>query len=327
MKWLTTDEIRRFEVDGYLAVEGVFDPESDFKVLKREYSEILDSEAAKLSAEGVIASYDRSLPFEDRVMEIVRQTGDLNVQPFDISLPQKGIGADTPMYLGRGAFDLLRHPPLIDLVEQLIGPEVYSNPVQHIRMKVPERLGRAGGAATRPGIPGIARSTNWHQDTGVVTEDADDTNMLTAWVPVNDATVERGCLGVVPGSHRESLVGHCPTTGGPAIPDHFIEQEQMVPVPLRAGSVLFFSRYTMHRSLPNVSDTLRWSFDLRYQPIGQATGRTAFPGFVVRSRTRPSSALSDHGEWASLWERARDDLASGDDHSYNRWSADAPWCA
>ena len=327
MNRLTTDEIRRFEVDGYLAVEGVFDPESDFKVLKREYSEILDSAAAKLLADGEIESYDPSLPFEERVMEIVRQTGGLNVQPFDISLPQKGIGADTPMYLGRGAFDLMRHPPLIDLVEQLIGPEVYSNPVQHIRMKVPERLGRPDSAATKPGIPGIARSTRWHQDSGVVTQDADETNMLTAWVPVNDATAERGCLGVVPGSHRNSLVGHCPTSGGPTIPDNFIEQDDMAPVPLPAGSVLFLTRYTMHRSLPNMSDTLRCSFDLRYQPIGQPTGRAAFPGFVVRSKMRPSSVLSDHGEWASLWERARDDLASGDEPSFNRWSADAPWCA
>ena len=87
------------------------------------------------------------------------------------------------MYLGRGGFELLRHEPLIDVVEQLIGPEVYSNPVQHIRLKVPMRVLGAAGAANMQGSPGIAQRTLWHQDNAVVTKDADETEMLTVVGP------------------------------------------------------------------------------------------------------------------------------------------------
>ena len=107
------------------------------------------------------------------------------------------------MYLGRGGFELLRHEPLIDLVEQLIGPEVYSNPVQHIRMKVPMRIlvGKTGTAQTCRELPGIAQRTLWHQDNAVVTDDADedgDADRLGArdrcdyrpWLPRSDSAGE-----------------------------------------------------------------------------------------------------------------------------------------
>ena len=327
MRVLTQTQLNRFRDEGYLVVEDVFDPDVDFKVIKRDYSDILDGVAAEMLADGKIQSYDPTQPFGDRIIDVVKQAADLPLQAFDISLPQKGISKDTPMYLGRGGFKLLRHEPLVDLVEQLIGPEVYSNPVQHIRMKVPVGLVSAEGTTDVAGTPGIARSTMWHQDNGVVTEDADDTEMLTAWVPVNDATIENGCLGVLPGSHRRKLIGHCPTPMQMVIPDQLIASDQVIPVPMRAGSVLFLTRYTAHMSLPNLSNELRWSFDLRYQPTGQPTGRKAFPGFVVSSKARPESALTDHGEWVSLWERTRDELAENGMPTFNRWKSDAPWCA
>jgi hypothetical protein len=87
-------------------------------------------------------------------------------------------------------------------------------------------------------------------------------------------------------------------------------------------------RRTMHSSLPNRSDRVRWSFDLRYNPIGQPTGRPAFPGFVARSRREPSSELRDPNGWTELWHAARRRLAEAETApKFNRWTADAPVCA
>lgn len=318
---LTKSQLDQLKAEGYTTVEDVYDPEIDFKALKRDYSEILDGLAGELLAQGKITAHDRDASFSDRVIDVVRQSGGLDLQRFDISLPQKGITAATPMYLGKAGFELLRQPRLADLIEQILGPEIYSNPVQHIRLKVPESV------VPDENRPSIARYTPWHQDNGVVTPDADETEMLTVWVAVTDATVEHGCLAIVPGSHWGKLAGHCPRPGGLTIPDGLIPAERVLPVPLRAGSVLFMNRYTMHMSLPNKSNEIRWSFDLRYQPTGRPTGRAVFPGFVVRSRRDPSSALKDHAGWVSLWERARAELAEKEDPAYNRWHADAPWCA
>ena len=326
---LTDAQLEQFREQGYTVAEDVFDPAVDFRALKRDYSDILDGLAAEMLDEGAIQSYAPQTPFSDRVISVYQQSGNLSLQPFDISLPLKNITADTPMYLGKAAFDLFTHPPLIDTVEQLLGTEVYSNPVQHIRMKVPTPDQPNGPGPNVTGVPGTAVTTPWHQDNGVVTEDADDTDMLTVWVPVTDATVESGCLTIVPGSHKRGMVGHCPRFPALTIPDEFVPEDLAIPVPLRAGSALFLTQHTMHCAHANVTDAIRWSFDLRYQPTGQPTGRSWFPGFVVRSKSDPSSALTDHREWASLWERARERLVQEDPDTlrFNRWSADAPWCA
>ncbi len=52
-------------------------------------------------------------------------------------------------------------------------------------------------------------------------------------------------------------------------------------------------KHTIHGSPPNVSDRIRWSLDLRSNPIGQPIGRPEFPGFVARSRLDPESELRD----------------------------------
>ena len=95
MKVLTRAQLDQFHDRGYLAVEDVFDPDVDFEVLKQEYSDILDNSAAEMLADGRIDSYDPSQPFGERVMDVVSQAGDLPLQPFDISLPQKAVSKKT----------------------------------------------------------------------------------------------------------------------------------------------------------------------------------------------------------------------------------------
>ena len=321
---LTDPQLEQFRKQGYVIAEEVFDPEVDFRALKQDYSDILDGIAAKMLCHKKIQSYTSRDSFSKRIIDVVRQAGDLPWQPFDISLPQKPLTPDTSMYLGTAAFDILTHAPLIDIVEQLIGPEVYSNPVQHIRMKIPTPEHRTDNE-----LRDIKRTTPWHQDNGVVTDDADDTEMLTVWVPVTDVSVESGCLRIVPGSHKRGIVGHCPQPAGLTIPEELVPGEMSIPVPLRAGSALFLTRHTMHCASANTTDTIRWSFDLRYQPTGQPTGRSWFPGFVVRSKSDPSSVLPNHREWVSLWEHARTRVLEADPDTlrFHRWSTDSPWCA
>jgi len=98
-------------------------------------------------------------------------------------------------------------------------------------------------------------------------------------------------------------------------------------MPLKRGDILLLHRRTVHGSLPNVSDNIRWSFDLRYNPIGQPTGRGAFPGFVARSTARPEHVLTDAREWTRLWTETRDRLVTSKQVKFNRWNVDDPACA
>lgn len=106
-----------------------------------------------------------------------------------------------------------------------------------------------------------------------------------------------------------------------------IEGRTVLPVPVKAGSALFMTKETIHSSLRNTSDHVWISFDLRYNPIGQPTGRPDFPGFVARSRAHPETELHDPATWTALWQEARRALSIGETPRFNRWDANSPACA
>jgi phytanoyl-CoA hydroxylase len=320
---LSAAQQEQFSAEGYLVVEDVLDPELDIAPVIAEYGRVLDGIAESLVAEGKIGSIYRELPFTDRLTQICEESGQTFGSHFDMSLPQKGVKYDTPMHVGPAVFYFLTSPRLLDVVEDLVGPEIYSNPVQHIRMKLPKRAIKDGTNSS------LVVKTDWHQDNGVILPEADEATILTVWVPLTDATVENGCLQVIPRSHRQGLEPHCPSAEkGLSIPTKLLAQDRAKPLPMRAGSALFMTQRTIHSSLDNVTDDqVRISFDLRYQPIGQPTGRPSFPGFVARSAAHPDKVLRDPAVWAQSWLDTRERLARLEDPAYNRWRADAAVCA
>jgi hypothetical protein len=85
---------------------------------------------------------------------------------------------------------------------------------------------------------------------------------------------------------------------------------------------------TVHSSLGNTTtDQVRISMDLRYQPVGQPTGRPVFPAFVARSGAHPEQVVSDPAVWRSMWLAARARLAEDQPAAFNRWDANSPVCA
>jgi phytanoyl-CoA hydroxylase len=324
MAHLSPELVAQFEEQGYLVVEQLLDPVADLDPIIEEYKGVLNRLAEDLYEQGQITSLYEELPFGERLIRIYQESGKVHAQYFDFSLPQGNVKHDTPMWVGKAVFNALTNPRLLDAVESIIGPEIYSNPVQHVRIKPPEHL-------TPRDEKGVIQlgATPWHQDNGVVLPEADETDMLTVWFPLLDAPVEAGPLQVIPYSHRDGLRTHCPgRVGGLAIPDSLLEMDQAIPIPLKRGDALFLHRRTCHASLPNVSDNIRWSFDLRYNPIGQATGRGAFPGFVARSRSNPASELHDAAAWADMWRETRRRLAEENySQPFNRWDSRALVCA
>jgi ectoine hydroxylase-related dioxygenase (phytanoyl-CoA dioxygenase family) len=318
-------DVDRFNDQGYLAVEDILDLDLDIQPVVNEYMALLETLSARWLADGTISSTYADLPFAQRLAHVLTETGPTGYAPFDISLPFTGVTEETPIHLGPATFGLLTSPRLLDAVEQLIGPEILSNPIQHVRIKPPEHLLPADFRNS------LVTQTDWHQDQGVALPEVDETTMLTVWLPITDATEENGCLCVVPGSHEQGLVTHCPgkTEARKAlhIPDE-LRGHDVVPVPIRRGGALFLHRRTMHASLSNQSDGVRWSFDLRYQPIGQPTGRPWFPAFVARSRQEPAREVRDWRAWADLWRAARTKLTTEPPTGkFNRWSGDEPVCA
>ena len=308
---LSADEITRFHTDGYLVVENVL-PDSVLGAVRAEYAGLVDALIRKW---GISTRANAS--FEEKLLAAYKSGHDW-FQPLDISLPGNRISAETPMHFGPAVFDMVTAPRLLDMVEDLIGPEITSNPIQHVRIKPPKATLDADEIRAHVG------GTDWHQDRAVALEEADQTDMVTVWLAITDATVENGCLQVVP--NETALLPHCPQRQT-SIADGYIDKSRARPLPVRAGGAVLFHPMTPHASLANMSDGFRWSFDLRFNKTGQPTGRAHFPEFVARSKSDPSSELHDWRIWRSKWESARNRLATEPHIDIHRWSADAPVCA
>jgi ectoine hydroxylase-related dioxygenase (phytanoyl-CoA dioxygenase family) len=114
-----------------------------------------------------------------------------------------------------------------------------------------------------PGLPGQA----WHQDERYIP--TRDRSLVGAWIALDDANVQNGCLWVRPGSHRD---GYLWPTHAHNNPEEFDPSDEAfgfddgdaVAVEVKAGSVVFFNGYLLHRSLRNRSEGFRRSLVNHY---------------------------------------------------------------
>lgn len=121
--------------------------------------------------------------------------------------------------------------------------------------------------------PRIGGPTIWHQDHPYwpVIQPAD---LVSAWVALDDATVENGAMSMVRRSHRwgpynGGTVGSNPDGWGPAADPSFLpegETIEVVPVPVPAGGVVFHHCLTWHGAPPNRTDTNRPAIAVHYMP-------------------------------------------------------------
>lgn len=307
---LTNQQLGSFHKNGYLVIDHVLD-DDDLSPLEVEYAALLEDLAQKLFTKGKVDSTFKNLEFAERFARIVARYPDC-IDLFNISLPLVNGEIDPDKYhahTGPAVFGLLRNRKILDVVEAVIGPEIASSPVQQMRIKPPLAKLTADNV-THSGVG----NTTWHQDTVAVLPEADATNQLTVWIAVTDAGEENGCLVSIPGSHLEGAHTHVPgiIPREPTVPASIINHRTGNPLPVKRGGVIIFHKQNIHCSMPNRSDRLRWSVDLRYHPIGQPSGRPAFPGFVARSKSNPNTELTDPVRWNRMWQKSRKKIIQGE---------------
>ena len=276
---LTAEQIAEFNTHGVIIARAVL-THDDLQPAIDELSAWIDERARTLHEAGAVADLHEDAPFATRYGLLFKQC------------PEVGRGMDIMHYRGRAMFELLLNENLLDLLESLLGPELTCNPIQHLRAKPPQAYENREGPSFH--------NAPWHQDAGVMMPEAEGSDVVTCWLPLAEATVQTGCLEVLPGLVETGYLRHL-AAGGTTIAPEAMPQTEPIPLECMRGDVVLMSRFTPHRSTPNYSAQCRWSLDLRYQPTGQPTGRTGHPDFVARSRRNPSSELTDHAEWCRLW--------------------------
>jgi len=314
---LSQEQLNKFEDDGFLILENVIDQEA-IQTLHAEYADLIEQVAAR---EGFNTPHWQTLNFNQKLTTLIAEHP-YAYEYLDISLPlSENINEATGVHTGPAVFNLLTHPGILDIAESIMGTEIISNPVQHVRIKPPESALNDEGR----GNSNMAR-TGWHQDAAVIVEDADSSPILTVWVAITDATSDMGCMRAIRGSHRWADLGmHCPGRNGLGeifIPHEHVSEHEPVNLDVNAGGVVLLHKKTWHGAGPNISDRIRWSFDIRYHPPGFNTGRQCFPEFLARSRLHPSKVMSQPEAWAASWRKARTDISNGlIDATFNeRWN-------
>ena len=186
---LSPAEVSQFEDQGFLVLENVIDQASVLDPVIQEYEVLLETLRTDWIADGKIDPAAPAGNFEERIISAYRAGLDY-FQPMDISLPGGQIDTDTPFHAGDAIFELITDSRLLDVVESIIGPEIASNPIQHVRIKPPAVDLDSGE------IRAHITATDWHQDRAVTLAEADRTRMVTAWVAV--ATLYMGEAPVYP---------------------------------------------------------------------------------------------------------------------------------
>jgi hypothetical protein len=290
---LTTEQLEGFDRDGYVVAEDLFTG-ADLQPVIDEISAEVDAHARELVASGELSRDYAEYGFETRLAHLSAETDKVARSIWNGTLS------------GPAIFGIIRHPRLLDVAEQLCGPEIIASSVYRLRPKIPRYDYGA--------VP-------WHQDSGYTEPYCDSALMVTVWLPLVDATKERGCLWVLPGVHKGDVLRHVKRRGKAylAIPDEALPPIEPVCVPVRKGSALLMTNRTPHVSFDNTSDIVRWSMDLRYQSAGLPTNAaiTRLPNepaagashnfgpaippacyppeadFLVRSAARPGEVVTD----------------------------------
>ncbi|XP_021344577.1 uncharacterized protein LOC110444531, partial [Mizuhopecten yessoensis] len=163
---LSEEIINKFFENGYVIVENFFKPE-ELDPCKEAINDMLDEMALQFLQKGKIKELYKEYGFYERLSKIEDDFPGANIVLHKLGkLPQ--------------AFkDVWTNERLLNVIEQLIGPEIAGHPVWNLRTKTPQNE-----ATTVP----------WHQDSAYLDNDSYSVLQPTAWIPLIDATAKNGCM-------------------------------------------------------------------------------------------------------------------------------------
>jgi ectoine hydroxylase-related dioxygenase (phytanoyl-CoA dioxygenase family) len=278
---LTPQQTQFLHEEGYLIAPDVFDP-AELEPLRQELASAIDEKIRALHAEGKLANLHADLDFDHRLAAIYRdakENGEAVMQHLE--------GRNSGGFRAPEMFAVIAHPKLLAKVASLLGTEeIVASSVYRLRPKVPN-VGRGV-------VP-------WHQDSGYFAASCDEHLIITCWIPLVDATVENGCMQILPRTHQGRVAVH--HQGGNAgflvirdgdLPD---DPNRAVTAACPRGGVVFMTNRTPHCSTPNHADHVRWSVDLRYQAATAPNNLAAWPA-AIDAEGRADAAFYEQGNIA-----------------------------
>jgi len=150
----------------------------------------------------------------------------------------------------RSPYELATHPRVLDVVERLIGPDILLHNVTYIIKE-----------------PHSAAHVSWHQD--LTYWGFSDDAQVSMWLALSPATVESGCMRMLPGSHTQGCLEHSLNDDpcnvlfqGQTVQG--VDEAKAILCTLEPGQASFHHGWTLHSSLPNGGGDRRIGVNAQY---------------------------------------------------------------
>ena len=169
----------------------------------------------------------------------------------------------------------IRTDHVLDAVEDLIGPDI-----------------RLFHLSVWPKNAGEPAYVSWHQDATYF--GLEPPVQVTAWVALTEASIEAGCMEVIPGSHKLGQLHHAEHREATS---NLLSRGQTITIeldkrrtefmPLHAGQLSLHHTHLVHNSRPNLSADRRIGLGLSYIPTSvRCTSRSRLTAMLVRGTDR-----------------------------------------
>jgi hypothetical protein len=226
---LSPEQIARFREDGFLAIHGLTTAE-EIGRLRGIYDRLFDGKVG----------YERGCHLD-------------MVSPDD--------DAAKPAQLSQ----------LLNPVE--FAPELRETLFRNNALAVAQQLVGSGAtlwfehAISKPALHGAA--TPWHQDEAHRNDPGVEYQQVSFWLPLQQATVENGCLRYIPGSNRGPVLTHRSPNNDPRIMAlecaGGFDPSRETFVPLSAGDAVVHDSRTLHGAGPNQTGVARRAYIMAFR--------------------------------------------------------------
>ncbi len=228
-------DLERYRRDGYLTAESALS-QDDLKRLREASDEVLALCASDPER------YRQRIEWEKDHLDQEHQAG------MDRVIRKLEPVSDIAPLFGEYAF----HPGIVDPLRQIFDDDV-SLFEDKLNLKLP-------GGSPYP----------WHQDWACCWRAHTD-ELITCFIYLDDADETMGCLQVIPGSHQGKPILPFKEGGHFEIDPAAVDADRAVPVPLKAGGMIYFDPYLLHFSDFNTTNKPRRTIIFTYNPARLGT--------------------------------------------------------
>lgn len=222
---LSSREVQGFQDNGFLVVPDALSP-AEVEELRHDATRICRGGFGDV----------RGTKKSDREVSGITQAAEVET---DDEVLKRYLCIHFPHKLSSIMLKTIAHPVMVEVLSKVVSPDV----------KCMQSMLFIKSA----GKPGQA----WHQDEYYIP--TRDRSLTGGWIALDNATTENGCLWVIPGSHKQGVLYPQKWHADPRFDcageayEFPYKDEDSIPVEVKAGSIVYFNGYLLHRSLPNVA--------------------------------------------------------------------------